>query len=433
MTRLLPFVALRFSPFFCLAQSVTLPYNPDTNQDSAIGTPDLLDFLPLFGGYFAPDPITVNSVELATFLMDMQNSMLVLQAQIELLQEEVDSLQGQVVPHLANYLTVDVAADAVVFSGADVHVNNGQESTYSSTGRGNLIVGYNEPSPNVELERSGSHNLIMGATNDYTGVGSIVTGQSNKMYATEGLVTGFGNVVTGIRSAVIGGNHNTAGGELSVIISGQQNVTTGNDAAGLGDAVVGGVSNEADGIYVVIAGGNDNLANGENSAVIGGSLHHAMGYSDAIFGGELGITDGLKAVVSGGYNNHASGSRSVIFGGMNNVTDIGTSPEGYGVFGGTGNMVFDGCIYGGKSNVNRGEGNVIVGGNGNELLNALDEDGFGVYNRWSVIVGGFQNLLPSETEDFSTVLGRLNRSYVGTPGADAPYESLHIQLGLIAE
>ena len=59
---------LFFVPSLCLAQSVTLPYNPDVNADSAIGAPDLLEMLPLFGGYFTPDPILIDGMEINEYL-----------------------------------------------------------------------------------------------------------------------------------------------------------------------------------------------------------------------------------------------------------------------------------------------------------------------------------------------------------------------------
>ena len=51
---------LLFEPSLCLAQSVTLPYNPDANADSTIGAPNLLELLPLFGGQFTPNAIQVD-------------------------------------------------------------------------------------------------------------------------------------------------------------------------------------------------------------------------------------------------------------------------------------------------------------------------------------------------------------------------------------
>ena len=45
-----------------------MPYNPDANADSAIGAPDLLEMLPLFGGYFTPDPILIDGMEINEYL-----------------------------------------------------------------------------------------------------------------------------------------------------------------------------------------------------------------------------------------------------------------------------------------------------------------------------------------------------------------------------
>jgi len=52
-----------------LAQSsITLPYNPDANADSAIGAPDLLDFLPLFGNTFTPGEVMVDGQTLTEYI-----------------------------------------------------------------------------------------------------------------------------------------------------------------------------------------------------------------------------------------------------------------------------------------------------------------------------------------------------------------------------
>ena len=395
---------------------VEYPYNPDIDTDEQIGVTDLMGILSGFGEDFEPEGIMVNSVELTVFLMEMQATILTLQAEVTALQGEVDSLEAGLVPGLANYVTVDNDAGQVVFSGANVHINNGLSSSYSTNGLGNLIVGFNEDSPNADLLRTGSHNLVMGVTNDYTGASSIVTGQSNKMYATEAIVTGVNNFVSGIRSAVIGGNNNSAGGEMCVVIAGQSNDAVGSSAA--------------------VIGGNDNTASGVHSLVAGGTLNTAAGSWDAILGGELSTTTGLKSIVAGGYNNTAEASHSVIFGGNNNlVHSTAASYDGYGIYGGKENEAFDGYIYGGRSNVNRGQENVIVGGQHNEMLYDFgDENNPGDYNRWSVIVGGIDNQLPASSEDYSTIMGRMNRSFIGQPyWMNLPNDNLHIQVGPVNE
>lgn len=50
------------------AQTVTLPYNPDANQDSVIGAPDLLEFLPYFGGPFTPGEVLIDGENLTEYI-----------------------------------------------------------------------------------------------------------------------------------------------------------------------------------------------------------------------------------------------------------------------------------------------------------------------------------------------------------------------------
>jgi uncharacterized protein YjbI with pentapeptide repeats len=54
---------------------VVYPYNPDGNADSVISAPDLLDLLPIFGGSFTPEEITVNGEGLSTVLEEMQSAL----------------------------------------------------------------------------------------------------------------------------------------------------------------------------------------------------------------------------------------------------------------------------------------------------------------------------------------------------------------------
>jgi len=54
------------------AQSVTLPYNPDVDQDSAIGAGDLLGLLPLFGNYFTPSEVLVDGETLTDYIAALE-------------------------------------------------------------------------------------------------------------------------------------------------------------------------------------------------------------------------------------------------------------------------------------------------------------------------------------------------------------------------
>ena len=74
--------------------------------------------------------------------MEMQATILTLQAEVTALQGEVDSLEAGLVPGLANYVIPWIRdADQVTpFFRAltNVHINNGLSSSYSTNGLGNL-------------------------------------------------------------------------------------------------------------------------------------------------------------------------------------------------------------------------------------------------------------------------------------------------------
>jgi hypothetical protein len=45
------------------AQVVTIPYNPDVDSDSLIGSSDLLSFLPIYGSPFTPNAVLIDSLQ----------------------------------------------------------------------------------------------------------------------------------------------------------------------------------------------------------------------------------------------------------------------------------------------------------------------------------------------------------------------------------
>jgi hypothetical protein len=130
-------------------------------------------------------------------------------------------------------------------------------ATNLTNGKGNILIGYMEPSPSgaviPSVYRSGSHNLVVGRWNTYypLSFGGIVGGESN-------LVVGEGEVVFGTNNGVEG--------QLSTILGG-----SGNVAAGTNAVVVGGFVNEANVAYTSILGGSNNEANAEYSTVAGGA------------------------------------------------------------------------------------------------------------------------------------------------------------------
>ena len=130
-----------------------------------------------------------------------------------------------------------------IIEGANVHVRSGQGTTWegcssrepdwpnceSLTGRGNLIIGYNEqfrPPPAPTEDRTGSHNLIVG--------------QYHSFSSFSGFVAGMDNAVTGWAASVCGGVGNEASGSHSSVSGGHRNLASGNRAS-----VSGGQDREA--------------------------------------------------------------------------------------------------------------------------------------------------------------------------------------------
>ncbi|MFO0891207.1 MAG: hypothetical protein U0790_18945 [Isosphaeraceae bacterium] len=121
----------------------------------------------------------------------------------------------------------------------------------STSGLGNLTVGYNATRDDDSDARTGSHNLILGDYNNYTSYG--------------GLVAGYFNTISGFYCSVSGGAGNTASGNWSSVSGGVDNTASGNWSS-----VSGGDLNTASHIYSSVSGGGGNKATGIASSVSGG-------------------------------------------------------------------------------------------------------------------------------------------------------------------
>ena len=160
-----------------------------------------------------------------------------LQSKVTALEAEMDASKTEVAALKAEVSTKQDAMDCLYQVGNDLYVDacnlHVQDGTGDSTqyntvpnGLGNLIVGYNEDHPDGS-EKTGSHNVIVGAYHTYTN--------------RSGLVTGDSNTITGFGAAVIGGIDNVASGSWSSVSGGVDN-----EASGLLSTVSGGVANVAE-------------------------------------------------------------------------------------------------------------------------------------------------------------------------------------------
>jgi hypothetical protein len=191
---------------------------------------------------------------------------------------DLAAVQANSVLALDGILAYDAAAQTARFSGVDVQVINGQGPN-TINGRGNLIVGYNQPrtgaaicskgdydSPTgvactanggifAQSHKSGSHNLVVGEGHAYSDYGGVLFGQNNAVTHVGGAALGGdSNVVRGPLSSVTGGMANEAGGRGAVVSAG-----AGNRASGSYSAIGGGAGNSADAGYSVVSGGRNRV------------------------------------------------------------------------------------------------------------------------------------------------------------------------------
>jgi hypothetical protein len=186
----------------------------------------------------------------------------------------------------------------IVITGANLHIVNGLNATQTTNGLGNLIVGYNEPTRDDTIVRTGSHNVVVGEAHNFHSFGGLVVGLANEIRGEFSTVTGgLGGFAIGRAATVSGGSNNRANGDLSAVSGG-----AGNRANGAQSVVSGGLDNDADGRFSVVSGGSTNTASGEHSSVSAGFHNTASGEGSSVGGGRFNTANESLAAVSGGQN-----------------------------------------------------------------------------------------------------------------------------------
>ena len=107
----------------------------------------------------------------------------------------------------------------------------------------------------------------MGTGNTASGENSsILGGQNNIVSGLNGIILGGQiNNVTNQEGSIIGGNNNSVTANRSSILGGRENEITQSDGA-----IIGGIFNTVSGANSVIIGGTGSFVNGINSVIIGG-------------------------------------------------------------------------------------------------------------------------------------------------------------------
>ena len=116
----------------------------------------------------------------------------------------------------------------VTVVGANLRVVDGLGATGTANGVGNVIVGYNERRDGGDV-RVGSHNLLLGARQNYASYGGLAAGRENSLSGPFVAITGGEqNTASGFAAVVNGGAQNTASGHDAVVSAGYHNLASGN-------------------------------------------------------------------------------------------------------------------------------------------------------------------------------------------------------------
>ena len=145
--------------------------------------------------------------------------------------EELAALQDELEAHglvidevapLLDYLVVDTETNDVIIEGANFNVRNGAPHLGTVNGLGNLVIGYNDVLDGTTVERTGSHNLVIGSFHSYTSYSCLIHGVYNSVNAPN--------------AATISGNRAVIGSSAysSVAVSGNQSVLEHSEATVIG-------------------------------------------------------------------------------------------------------------------------------------------------------------------------------------------------------
>ena len=217
-------------------------------------------------------------------------------------------------------------ASDIFFVGCNVHVRDGSGATEGvggspQSGRGNLILGYNEAPRNGEAPEVCSNSSAADVVTCrqeggiwgrglQTGIHNLVVGSGHAFTRHSGIVAGRNNAITGVGANAIGGRSNHASGEMATVTGGTENT-----ASGKSSIVVGGFDNTVSGDDAVVSGGSYNVAAGNVAVVVGGENNQATGETSFISGGTMNEVSGEYSCATNSYASVSTGKEASITGG----------------------------------------------------------------------------------------------------------------------
>ncbi len=306
----------------------------------------------------------------------------------------------------ANTITAGTIDASIYLSGGNP-LNFTERIWTASTG--NEAVVRNNSTGNIAL---GEFSIIAGAYSYSSGRFSSIGG-------------GSGNTANGNFSHTSGGYGNSSSGRTSFVGGGSYNI-----AKYQGSVVVGGFANRAYSDFNFIGGGFGNYNSSVMGVINGGSFNSAMTTYNVIGGGSTNFVSGKFAGQFGGYKNNIQSDYSL---GGNGVLNIINSNANFSsIVNGSGNTI-NSAPY---SHIDNGISNKIetfskhnfiaIGNNNNisgqGIIIALS--GNSILGSGSTIIGGFNNLIPSNIIN-SVLVGMNNYTPLFSNRVYTP--ALHVQ------
>jgi hypothetical protein len=176
----------------------------------------------------------------------------------------------------------------IQFSGVNLQILNGDGSTNSTNGAGNLVIGYDA----FPEKQTGSHNLVLGGGQEFTSYAGILGGAENSLTGPySSILAGAENHASAFFTAVVGGEGNSATEQAATVLGGGSNLASGENAT-----VLSGFSNTASGGDASVGSGERNTASGSGSSVSGCAHNTAEGENSSILGGSGISLTSLDAV-----------------------------------------------------------------------------------------------------------------------------------------
>lgn len=143
--------------------------------------------------------------------LEAENEQLVLQvAAMQISLDDAnsqDTLLGTRVEQVEELLTCvdfDSANLTLIVESCNLIVRDGSGNTASTTGLGNLIIGY-DTDESLSKNKTGTHNLVVGDEHEYSSYGGLVAGRANSVHGPYASITGGRNNVVGLDYASVSG------------------------------------------------------------------------------------------------------------------------------------------------------------------------------------------------------------------------------------